>query len=101
MLIWCKIDGMKLKGISQCCLCNRSIESEEFDATPIEVGTCCHNCHEKLVIPARKEYEDALRDYEADCEEFAWYEAEYITQYEFKHPEDFYPHNTLEILEVV
>ena len=51
-----------------CCLCNNPITNLEcaYNAVPVTDGPCCADCYRQLVVPMRRAYEDALKDYEKE-----------------------------------
>ena len=61
-----------------CSLCGQAIHGDAHDATPVADGPCCSNCHENTVNPTRRDYENALDEYERDREYFAYCEAMYM-----------------------
>ena len=46
-----------------------------YNAVPITNGPCCADCYRQLVVPMRRAYEDALKDYEKEHSENEYYMA--------------------------
>jgi hypothetical protein len=59
--IYNKVLANKKEGT--CCICGASYSNYGHNAQPVREGRCCDECQEKVVMPARREYQNANIDW--------------------------------------